>query len=158
MKRIVTLLLTLCILLSFAACGGEKEPVPSFFYLHTDENIRYGDAGALIAPVPYEGTQELPLEEILQLYLLGTGDENLRNPIPNDTSLICINRRDNLLILELSQEFASLDDIQISLAGACLAATCHSLAGYEAIQVRSGENVYDFNLKDFLFLDDSTGE
>ena len=63
-----------------------------------------------------------------------------------------------MLILVLSREFSDLDHIRLTLALSCLAATCHSLTGTEAIQVRSGEKIHNFTINDCIFLDQSTGE
>lgn len=158
MKQYLVLLLTLGILLSCAACGAGEEAPPTFYYLRTDESIRYNAPDALVAPVTQELSWDVPLSEMLQLYLQGPGEENYRSPVPMGTRLLRLTQEKDVLVLELSGEFSTLDSIQLSLAGACLAATCHTLAGYEAIEVRSGANIYKFDLNDFVFLDVSAGE
>ena len=99
-----------------------------------------------------------PLDVILQLYLSGPADENFRNPIPKGTYLLSTILREDRLDIVMSREFSSLDGMQLTLAGACLAATCHDLTGMEKIQVRSGDNIYDFDLNSFVFLDESAGK
>ena len=159
MKRLILMLMILCIAFSCAACGGQEESSCVFYYLRTDNTIRYGQTDALIAPLERElSVQEVPLNDLLQLYLDGPADETFRSPFPKGTYLLSTIFRDETLVIVLSREFSALDGIQLSLAGACLTATCHDLTGCQAIQVRSGENVYDFNLNDFVFLDEIAGK
>ena len=157
MKRTAVLLLVLCLLLGCAACTQPAENSCTFYYLRTPENIRYGDTDALVAPVFREIAND-ELEYLLQLYLDGPQDEHYVSPIPKGTKILRTLWEGDTLILELSAEFSALDGIQLTLAGACLAATCHALADSETIQVRSGEVIYDFDLNNFTFLDDSVGE
>ena len=159
MKRLILLLTILGIVFSCAACGGQEEGNCVFYYLRSDSTIQYGQTDALIAPVERElSVQEVPLDDLLQLYLDGSSDEAFRNPCPKGTYLLSTIPKEDVLVVVLSREFSTLDGIQLSLAGACLTATCHALTDCEAIQVRSGENVYDFNLKDFVFLDETAGK
>jgi spore germination protein GerM len=157
MKRLLIIILIFCLALSCAACTEDAEDQTLFYYLRTPDTIAYGEADALIAPVPRDITPDLPLDDALQLYLNGSMDETLLNPIPKGTYLLSTIERKDMLVLVLSGEFSTLDGIELTLAGACLAATCHDLTGQGRIQVRSGENIYDFDLNDFVFLDNSPG-
>ena len=153
MNRVLTILLILCILFSCASCAQDKDAHSSFFYLRTTETIRYGASDALVCPVTIPQTSSDSLAELLELYLNGPTAENFHSPIPAGTTLLGLSTEDKLLTLELSPEFSTLDGIRLSLAGACLSATCKSLAGYESIRVHSGGMVYTFQLQDFIFSD-----
>ena len=158
MKKLLLVLLILSLAFSCAACAEGSENQTVFYYLRTPETIAYGQPDALIAPASLDISQELPLGDALQLYLNGPVDETLRSPIPKGTYLLSIMERRDVLVLVLSEAFSELDGIQLTLAGACLAATCHSLTGQGRIQVKSGENIYDFDVNSFVFLDDSAGK
>lgn len=158
MKRMILFLLLFAIVLSCSACAGEKPVQPAFYYLRTEDTIDYGQADALIVPISQEIPPEVDLDVLLQLYLDGPVDENLRNPIPKGTYLLTTIEQGDTLMIVLSREFSTLDGIQLTLAGACLAATCHDLTGAEKISVRSGDNTYDFDLNSFVFLDSSAGK
>lgn len=149
----ILFLLLLACLLSCTACAGERSAQPAFYYLRTEGTIAYGQNDALIAPVTQEITPEVDLDMLLQLYLDGPVDENLRNPIPRGTYLLTTIEQEDTLVIVLSREFSTLDGIRLTLAGACLAATCHDLTGAEKISVRSGDNSYEFDLNSFIFLD-----
>ena len=158
MKRLILFLLAISFALSCTACAGTEEDHPSFYYLRTEDTIAYGKEDALIAPVAQEFSENIQPDQVWQLYFSGPGKEGYRSPFPRGTGLQGLTQKENLLILELSPEFSELDGIRLTLAGACLAATCRELTGMERIQVRSGSQIYDFYYHDFTFLDNSTGK
>lgn len=158
MKRLLAILLILSLFFSCTACVKDKEDEILFYYLRTPDTIAYGEPDALVAPVAMDISQDLPLEDALQLYLNGPMDETLLNPIPKSTYLLSTIERKDMLVLVMSEEFSSLDGISLTLAGACLAATCRELTGQGRIQICSGENIYDFDASNIVFLDDSVGK
>jgi germination protein M len=159
MKRVLNLLLILCLALTWAGCSREEEILPRFYYLRTGDSIRYGTADGLVASVEVESMESADdLDLLLQQYLQRPIPENFRSPFPKGTYLLSTIAREDMLVIVLSREFSGLDGIRLTLAGACLTATCHELAGYTRIQVRSGEYVYEFDYNDYIFLDDSAGE
>ena len=155
MKRMILFLLILGSMLTLTACQEETARQQSFYYLRTEDTIAYGREDALIVAVPQEFSPETELEILLQLYLDGPVDEDHRNPFPRRTYLLSTIEHGDTLLVVLSREFSTLDGMQLTLAGACLAATCRDLTGFEKIQVRSGENTYDFDVNSFVFLDTS---
>lgn len=157
MKRLLILILVLGIGLSCAACTQDAEEQTFFYYLRTRETIAYGEPDALVAPVCMDIPPELPFEDVIALYLSGPTDETLLSPFPQGTQLLSTIERKDMLVLVMSGEFSSLDGIQLTLAGTCLAVTCQELTGQGRIQVRSGEHIYDFDASNIVFLDDSAG-
>ena len=159
MKKFLILILVFALLLTVSGCGNRAKNSCTFYYLRTADAIPYGSADALMAPVTLEiSGQNAQLGYLLQLYLDGPAESGCYNPIPSGTYLLSTLWEEDVLVLVMSREFTTLENMQLTLAGACLAATCHSLAGAERIQVRSGDHVYRFNLNDYVFTDDSTGE
>ena len=153
MKRLILLILLLACLLSCTGCAPEEPDQPAFYYLRPEDAIVYGQDDALMVPVPQEITPEVDLNMVLQLYLDGPVEENLRDPFPKGTYLLTTIAQEDTLVVVLSREFSTLDGIQLTLAGACLAATCYDLTGMEHIKVHSGDSTYDFDLNSFIFLD-----
>jgi hypothetical protein len=80
-------------------------------------------------------------------------EESYQSPFPDGTRLIRIRQDGNLLIMELTTHFSALENIQLTLAGACLTATCYELTGAESVRVLCGEEIYQFNRSDYTFLD-----
>ena len=155
MKRFIFLLLVLSLTLCCMGCRTETESQYAFYYLRTDNTIAYGQDDSLIAPSFQDLDSDVDLETILQLYLDGHLGENMRSPFPRGTYLLSVSTEADTLKLILSREFSTLDGIQLTLAGACLTATCRDLAGVDQIQIRSGEKIYDFDINSFIFLDTS---
>ena len=155
MKRITLLLLLLTLTLCCLGCQGETDSQHAFYYLRTNDTISYGQEDALITAHFQDLGPEMELDTILQLYLDGPMEENLRSPFPRGTYLLGAAPENDILKVILSREFSTLDGIQLTLAGACLTATCRDLTGFETIQIRSGEKIYDFDINSFIFLDSS---
>lgn len=156
MKRIIFLLLLLSLTLSCMGCHGETESRYAFYYLRTDSTIAYGQEDALITAYFPDLGADMDLDETLHLYLDGHMGENMLSPFPRGTYLLRVIAENDTLKLVLSPDFSTLDGIQLTLAGACLTATCHSLTGVEKVQVYCGEKIYDFDINSFIFLDSST--
>ena len=158
MKRWILLLCALSVL-CLTGCSQQAESRFDFYYLRTSDTIRYGQEDALIAPVSRDITGQDPgLNYLLQLYLESPAPEGYHFPIPKGTYLLSTLWEEDTLVIVLSREFSTLDKMELTLAGACLSATCHDLAGAEHIQVRSGDSIYDFYLNNYTFLEVSTGQ
>ena len=157
MRKLTALLLALTLAFTSVACTAPEDEHTLFYYLRSEETILYGEPDGLIAPLSRELTGSGQLDTTLQLYMEGPNEENFRSPFPKGTYLLSTIQRDDMLVVVLSREFSTLSGIHLTLAGACLTATCHDLTGLTRVQVRSGEHIYDFNLNDFVFLDDSAG-
>lgn len=157
MRKILILLLILCLTLSGIGCSREQQSHMVFYYLRSSDTIQYGQSDALMEPVEQDFTSQ-DLDSLLQQYLNGPTDEMHRNPFPKGTYLLSTILREDMMIVVLSREFSTLDGIQLTLAGACLTATCRNLTGLDRIQVRSGENIYDFDYNSYVFLDDCAGK
>lgn len=156
MKRWILFLCALS-LLCLTGCSQQEESRFDFYYLRTSDTIRYGQEDALIAPVSRDITGQDPgLDYLLQLYLESPAPEGYHFPIPKGTYLLSTLWEEDTLVIVLSREFSTLDKMELTLAGACLSATCHNIAGTERIEVRSGDTVYEFDLQNFTFLDAST--
>ena len=159
MKRVLISVLIFSLLLLCAGCGSPDENSCTFYYLRTADTIRYGADNPLIAPITLEISDESPqLNYLLQLYLDGPAKKDYYNPIPKGTYLLSTLWDEDVLVLVLSREFSTLENMHLTLAGACLTATCHALTGAEKIQVRSADTVFDFDLNNYVFTDTSTGD
>ena len=159
MKRMILLLAAALLLFFLTGCTQPEDNTCQFYYLRTADTIQYGQEDALIAPVSRTiAGQDAGLNYLIQLYLEGPAEEVYRSPIPKGTYLLSTLWEEDTLVLVFSREFSQLDNMSLTLAGACLSATCHDLAGAEHIQVRSGDSIYDFYLNNYTFLEVSTGQ
>jgi hypothetical protein len=93
------------------------------------------------------------LMTLFQLYLQGPDSEQFHAPLPANIRLLSVIRASDMLVLEFTSGFMGLSEIQMSLAGACLCATAYEITGLEAIEIRVGDEQYQFRYDDFLLLD-----
>ena len=138
MKRLLCLILIAAAALSLCACGGSgspSEPV-SFYYLLREPELVYNRDDGIIRPETREGAGFLPdPAAVLELYLQGPLDNTLSSPFPAGTKLVSLKREEEILTLELSRPFSSLEGLDLSLACACLSITAMELTGAEAVTI-----------------------
>lgn len=147
-------LLAVMLLLSLAGCRKPDNNHYSFYYVRSSDTIIFGQSDALVAPVDREiSGHGSDLNYMMRLYFEGPVEESYQSPFPDGTRLIRIRQDGNLLIMELTTHFSALENIQLTLAGACLTATCYELTGAESVRVLCGEEIYQFNRSDYTFLD-----
>lgn len=154
MRKTAFFLAAMILLLSLCGCRDTGENSHSFYYLRSSDTIVFGQSDAFVAPVVREiSGHSSDLNYLMKLYFEGPMEEEFYSPFPQGTRLIRARLDGNLLLLEVSDHFAALENIRLTLAGACLTATCHELAGAETVQVVCGEKSYQFHLSDYTFLD-----
>lgn len=134
---------TLCLLLAaliftLAGCGSSDGDSVSFCYLRGE--FTYGAEDSVIVSEQREiSSRSEDLNYLLNLYLAGPLEDAYRSPFPKGTRLQEISRDADTLHLWISEEFASLETVRMSLAGACLASTCFQLTDAAAVHIYSGE-------------------
>lgn len=137
MKRLISMLLALAVLLLPAGCGWDAgdNTVP-FYYLRRDSEFVYGAEDGVIAPENREvSDRSAGLSYLLRLYLEGPLDSTLRSPFPAGTKLLRAESVEGTVTLELSKEFTALEDMDLTLAYACLATTVFQLTGAEQVHI-----------------------
>lgn len=153
MKRILSIILALLILFSFAGCTAENEIL--FFYPRAE--IQYGNAGGVIVSESREVSGEnLSLEYLLKLYLEGPISQELQNPFPSGTALLSFVLENKQLTLTLSESFSKLENMDYTIACACLANTGFSLTDAESITILSGNHSITLT-PDVISLIDNSG-
>lgn len=137
MKRLICMLLITALLAVFPGCSEADGDSVSFYYLRTE--LSYSTEDGVIAPEAraISGSRE-DLNYLLRLYLEGPLTDMMTSPFPVGTQLISVEQEDSSLLLELSGEFAALEGIDLTMAGACLASTCFALTDAEAVQITAG--------------------
>lgn len=137
MKRLICMILIAVLLAVFPGCSEADGDSVSFYYLRTE--LSYGTEDGVIAPEAraVSGSHE-DLTYLLRLYLEGPLTDMMTSPFPVGTQLISVELKEGTLLLELSGEFAALEGIDLTMAGACLASTCFALTDTEAVQITAG--------------------
>ncbi len=143
MKRMIAIALLFLALPCLCACSQEKDLVYpiSYHYLRAplpNGQIEHGSADSLIGTEIREGDgyQQNP-SLLLDVYLHGPLDRNFRTPFPVGTALRQLTVQDAKATVVLSQQFANLTGVDLSLACGCLTLTVMDLTGAESVTIIS---------------------
>ena len=136
MRKLFVILLSLCIALSFLACGTEHdEEINQYHFYYLRSAILYGAEDGVIS-CEFHERDHIPAETLLKQYFLGPISEHLVSPYPIGTTLESVRVSNDSLLIFLSHEFSHLSDMEHTLACACLAKTCFSLFDVSVITIR----------------------
>ncbi len=168
MKRTASIILILALLLGLCACGETKndleDPV-NLYYLRVQnlEELYHGSADSVIMAEQVEGLgHRKDMAYFLSLYFRGPTDAALVSPCPAGTKLVGYELADSVLYLTLSDNFAELSGIDLTLACACLTMTFLELTEAEAVQIQAETELLDgkssiiMDADIILLLDDGT--
>lgn len=145
MKRYICLILSCLLLLCFCGChyseGGDiLEPV-EFFYPRTSESFLYGAADGVITAEIREASGRInDLNYLLTMYLRGPQSSGLRSPFPAGCKPEEISLENTTLCVTLSAQFASLENMELTIACASLAKTCFSLTSAEHVRISASSS------------------
>lgn len=158
MKRILSLLILLCLLFTFAACSREENPV-RFYYLRNEVRFESKE-GVVVAEDRESLSRDNSLSYLLSLYLEGPIDPELSLPLPEGTKIQNILVDEDTLILIMSREFTQLSGMDLTLVSTCIASTCFDLTNANKItfatQGKNGEDPFSFSLtRDSIILEDT---
>lgn len=141
MRRMLAALLACLMVLLCGACTAQQEQEGDvlFYYLTPSSGQEQPDT-----LFQAEHRQLLPnatLEKQIQTYLYGPLDKSLRNPFPNGVEVVSasLDEQSGLLRLILSQEYAGLSGLQLSLANACLIWTLTENQTVERVRIYSAD-------------------
>lgn len=161
MKRILCLFLSLSLIFIMSGCSNDgKEKTRTFYYPRSDlgynalENKFSSSAiqGELRNDIPYQSGAQ-----ILEEYLNGPLDPTLYNPFPADLTIADMTMQGEVLYVTVSDHLASLRDIPLMIACACLSRTAMSVTGSATVCIRckssllNGENFIIMNADSLIF-------
>ena len=154
MKRLFSLLLPVCLLLSGCGRKGKLLLEPVYLYYPKLE-YGYGAADSVIDYESMDGTGHMgDYPALLGEYFYDPVDEALVNPFPSGTKLLSAVVRGTDFRIRLTQEAAALMDANFTLAAACLSMTCFELTDCESVTVISGTKQVTILRDSWLLLDD----
>lgn len=158
MKRILSALLALFLLLSLCACDTDQEGTTRFYYQRTNFQYGSGTEDGVIAPEKRNITGHgEDLSYLVSLYLAGPLDEELVSPFPKDVRTLRAEQIVSRVYVELSDVGTELSDAQFSLACACLSLTLLDLTNAYEVTIVSGERSLSLT-RDQLTLADNVTE
>ena len=140
MKRFLCILLIAVLFLSGCAIGQErfKEPVTYYYlrdYSDPDNRDTFFLDGALGTETREAAGHRDDLNYLLSIYLQGPLDGGLRSPFPSGCRPMDIRQEEQYVYLKLSPSITDLNEMDLTVACACLAKTCMELTGVETVQI-----------------------
>ena len=140
MKRWISFLLMFALLIALLACGTERLVAPGNFYYCRAETAFGTDQGVIAAEERELWGVSDDIGAMLELYLRGPVNNTLLiSPFPRDTTLVDWKQTQNTLRINLSEEFAALNGIDLTIACACISRTFLELTDVTTIRI-SAEN------------------
>lgn len=160
MKRILSMLLIISLLLSLGGCGfgGGKRKDHAIFYYRRASYL-YGQENGVIASEKRDISDHAgDLSYLLSLYLIGPLDEELESPFPKTTRLTSVRDNGETMQVVLSNIGSALSDSEFSLACACLTLTCLELSNATEVTIISGERTVTMTRESLVLYDGSSTE
>lgn len=161
MKKLICIILCICLAAPLCACGEPELRSPGTFYYYRAETEFSGTDGVL-APEAHElHGIENDLTAILALYCEGPDSAYLENPLPSGCAAPRFTLEENVLTLHFEQDFAALTGVELTVAAGCLARTFLPLTGAEQLILTAdgtllgGETAMALTLSDLGLRDDS---
>lgn len=162
MKRQIQMALLVLILLSVAvtmtACGKRKESEIRLYYRQA--NITYEENGLIGSQPVLELDQSVIPDVLAQIYFETKPDQLLDDTFPESTQLVATRMEHGVLYLTLSDHFAVLQGIDLSLALTCITMTFSQLPEVEFVEVAlehgllQGKDSIRISTEDIMLIDD----
>ena len=121
MKRIISLILIVCLLIPLAACGRNASQFPVTFYYRRTETA-YGTDSGIIAPELRDIRSEGHLGSVLSVYLKGPISKDLESPFPRDTEILFWSLQHNTLRITMNETFGDMSGVYLNLPAITLIA------------------------------------
>jgi hypothetical protein len=142
MKKNICFLLILSLCLSGCTLGMDrwKEPV-TFYYLRDHSNadnysVFFGEG--TIGSETREGSgHRNDLRYLITIYLQGPMDPQLRTLFPAGCQVTKIHLEDRQLTVSLNAVLSQLNDMEMTIASACLSKTCMGLADVDTVHIEA---------------------
>jgi hypothetical protein len=163
MKKIVSIILSLSLILCFFGCEQKSDRMTLHFF-YPRNNFGYDELEGRF--FQESATEELrndieyrTSQQVIEQYLLGPLDPSLVNPFPAGTQLVSIRAKGKVLHMILTNQLSELTGVSLIMACACLAKTAITLTNTTKVQIRCESTMLDGQTsiimdKDTVFFND----
>lgn len=161
MKKAMVFLLLFVIVLSHCACLFPTTDPHAVTFYYVKDNEKFDGISDII--VPFYPITEIPIDnytELLKLYFNGPTNYSCYSPFPAGTTLEDLYITRSKAKLTLSPHFATISDVELTIACACLTRTVIGMTGVNSVQILvngaqlCGEDSLTFNRNSFTYYDD----
>lgn len=137
MRKLICFLLAGLLALSMTGCtnGSTDSEVP-FYYPRAEFDHGTPD-GVMATEIREVSGHDQELRYLMALYLQGPTDPELRIPFPDGTVLVELLQEDGTVTVTLSSGITRLEDIDLTVACACLAETCFANSDAQQVNIQS---------------------
>lgn len=136
MKRIISILLIIIMIVSLSACSEGKQHPVSFYYQVAE--FKLGTDQSIIEPETRYVTEYYGDHfELMESYLCGPIDPSFHSPFPNGTSLVSLDIGNTRAFIVVSSQFATLNGHQLTIACACIGKTLLELVDVRSVEIKA---------------------
>ena len=161
MKKAIIITLFFAFTLTLSACSfSTTEPDSlTFYYIKSKDNFD-GISDIIVPFYPNTSITNDSYAELLGLYFNGPTNYSCYSPFPAGTTLEELNVTRSKAKLTLSPHFATISDVELTIACACLTKTVIGITGVNSVQILvngaqlCGEDSLTFNLNSFTYYDE----
>ncbi len=141
MKKLVSLILLACMLFTLSSCSEQTQPESPVTFYYRRANVSYTSGSSIVDSEQREGKGHASdITFLLKEYLQGPISQELVSAIPENTKLIKFSQSENSAQVLLSDGFARLSSLDLTICCACITLTVIGLTGVETVQI-STQNV-----------------
>lgn len=140
-KSIIAHILIVCALLT--ACEMAHKSAAINFYYRAEQFSFEPEDSAVIAESRKEILDHLAYNKIIEKYLEGPMSTDLYDPFPDGTTLVSITVDQQTASIVLSNAFAQLTGIDLTVACACLSLTVGELTRCPKVQISAQNALLD---------------
>lgn len=138
MKKLLISILLFCLVLPCIACSRQERIERPVAYYYCRAELSYDGAGSVITSEQRESAgHEEDLSYLINQYLLGPNSVELLQTFPLGTKLVSMGMKDTEAELILSDAFAKLSGMDLTIACACITMTVTELTGAETVHIRT---------------------
>lgn len=160
MKKLISLLLCSAMILTLCACGQNFPEESGQFYYRRIQPAYGADDGIIAPEIRKFPANQSDLSEMLECYFSGPESRGLESPFPRNTHVISWGIQDETLSLNLSEPFAALSGVDLTVACSCIARTFLEILPIETVTIQvmrktlNGQKSISLGINDMSFLDD----
>ena len=146
MKRLFSVLLCLVLCFSFTGCQKEEtvqilKPV-EFYYLQN--TFSFTNSDTILGSELWESAgHEDDLVYLIDLYFSGPQSDALSLPFPKGCTVVSITTKNDAITITVSDHFAKLTGMDLSVACTCLAKTLAGLSGADTVIIQTRTQLLD---------------
>ena len=122
----------------FLCCCGSNQTDNMVTFYYCQSQLDYDSPqGAFATETHHHIPDPFAYTQLLEKYLEGPENTNLRSPIPKDVKLISLTIDQQTAHITLSNSFANLTGVDLTMACVCISMTAKNITGCSFVQIQA---------------------